>query len=76
MEKNHLTRNPATILDVDVIGPILFAQQKSALAHERLQVAFHHFAETIKIYDGITHNFAVTFSSQSLKGHQVPFQLR
>ncbi len=53
MAKDHLSRKLAVILHADVVGSTAFVQQNESLAHERIQAAFHNFAETIKVYGGI-----------------------
>jgi len=54
MEKGRLNRKLAVILHADVVGSTSLVQQNETLAHERIQSAFHHFSETIKVYGGIT----------------------
>ncbi len=52
MEKNQLTRKLAVILHADVVGSTALVQRDEALAHERIQDAFHRFSETIETYNG------------------------
>ena len=54
MEKDHLSRKLAVILHADVVGSTLLVQKNEALAHERIQAAFHQFSETINSYGGVT----------------------
>jgi adenylate cyclase len=54
MEKGRLNRKLAVILHADVVGSTLLVQQNETLTHERIQSAFNHFSETIKVYGGIT----------------------
>ena len=53
MVKDHLSRKLAVILHADVVGSTSLVQQNETLAHERIQAAFHNFAEIIKSYGGI-----------------------
>ena len=53
MEKDRLNRKLAVIVHADVVGSTLLVQQNEALAHERIQAAFHKFSETIHSYGGI-----------------------
>jgi TolB-like protein/class 3 adenylate cyclase len=54
MEKDRLSRKLAVILHADVVGSTSLVQQNETLAHERIQSAFHHFSETVKVYGGKT----------------------
>lgn len=54
MEKVQLSRKLAVILHADVVGSTSLVQQHEALAHERIQSAFHEFSETINCYGGVT----------------------
>ena len=47
MVENQLTRKLAVILHADAVGSTLLVQKNEALAHERIQAAFHPFSETI-----------------------------
>jgi adenylate cyclase len=53
MVKDHPSRKLAVILHADVVGSTSLVQQNETLAHERIQAAFHNFAEIIKSYGGI-----------------------
>ena len=52
--KDRLSLKLAVILHADVVGSTSLVQKNEALAHERIQAAFHHFSETINSYSGIT----------------------
>jgi len=52
--KDRLSLKLAVILHADVVGSTSLVQKNEALAHERIQAAFHHFSETINSYNGIT----------------------
>ncbi len=52
--KDRLSLQLAVILHADVVGSTSLVQKNEALAHERIQAAFHQFSETIKSYGGIT----------------------
>jgi adenylate cyclase len=54
MEKDPLSRKLAVILHADVVGSTSLVQKNEALAHQRIQAAFHQFSETINSYSGIT----------------------
>lgn len=54
MEKDQLKRKLAVILHADVVGSTALVQKNEALAHERIQSAFHQFSEMINSYGGIT----------------------
>jgi adenylate cyclase len=54
MERDRLSRKLAVILHADVVGSTLLVQKNEALAHERIQAAFHQFSDTIDSYGGIT----------------------
>jgi TolB-like protein/class 3 adenylate cyclase/Tfp pilus assembly protein PilF len=54
VEKDHLSRKLAVILHADVVGSTLLVQKNEALAHKRIQAAFHQFSETIDSYGGVT----------------------
>ncbi|MEE9158159.1 MAG: adenylate/guanylate cyclase domain-containing protein [Gammaproteobacteria bacterium] len=45
-------RKLAVILHADVVGSTALVQRDEALAHERIQDAFHRFSETIETYNG------------------------
>jgi len=55
MERNQLSRKLAVILHADVVGSTSLVRKNEALAHKRIQTAFHKFSETIKSYGGIAH---------------------
>jgi len=55
VEKDHLSRKLAVILHGDVVGSTLLVQKNETIAHERIQVAFSSFAETIAAYGGTAH---------------------
>ena len=48
----HRTRKLAVILHADVVGSTALVQRDEALAHERIQDAFHRFSGTIEYYNG------------------------
>lgn len=52
MEKNQLSRKLAVILHADVVGSTSLVKKNEALAHHRIQVAFHNFAKVIETYGG------------------------
>ena len=54
MAKERLSSKLAVILHADVVGSTKFVQQNEALAHQRIQAAFHQFSETINSYGGRT----------------------
>jgi TolB-like protein/class 3 adenylate cyclase len=54
VEKDHLSRKLAVILHADVVGSTVLVQKNEALAHERIQAAFHQFSGTIDAFGGIT----------------------
>ncbi len=49
------SRKLAVILHADVVGSTTLVQQDEALAHARIQNAFHRFSLAIKAYNGVTH---------------------
>jgi len=53
MAKDHLARKLAVILHADVVSSTALVQKNEAIAHKRIQAAFHHFSETISSYGGI-----------------------
>ena len=53
MEKDQLSRKLAVILHADVVGSTSLVQKNEAIAHKRIQAAFHQFSETIRSYGGI-----------------------
>jgi len=53
MAKNYLARKLAVILHADVVSSTALVQKNEAIAHKRIQAAFHHFSETINSYGGI-----------------------
>lgn len=53
MAKNHLARKMAVILHADVVSSTALVQKNEAIAHKRIQAAFHQFSETIRSYSGI-----------------------
>jgi len=55
MGKGHLSRKLAVILHADVVGSTVLVQKNESLAHERIQVAFNSFSETIAAYGGKAH---------------------
>jgi TolB-like protein len=55
MNNNNLSRKLAVILHADVVGSTTLVQRNETLAHERMQAAFHQFADTIATYGGIAH---------------------
>jgi adenylate cyclase len=50
----HLSRKLAVILHADLVGSTALVQQNEAIAHERIQAAFHQCSETINSYGGKT----------------------
>jgi adenylate cyclase len=52
--KDRLSLQLAVILHADVVGSTALVQKNEALAHERIQAAFHQFSETISSYSGNT----------------------
>jgi len=54
MTKDRLSLQLAVILHADVVGSTSLMQINEALAHERIQAAFHQFSETINAYSGVT----------------------
>ena len=54
MERDRLNRKLAVILHADVVGSTSLVQQNETLSHQRIQSAFNHFSETIKVYGGKT----------------------
>ena len=53
-QKDRLSLQLAVILHADVVGSTSLVQKNEALAHERIQAAFHQFSEAINSYSGIT----------------------
>ena len=53
METDHLARKLAVILHADVVSSTALVQKNEAIAHKRIQAAFHQFSETISSYGGI-----------------------
>ena len=53
MATDRLTRKLAVILHADVVGSTSLVQKNEAIAHKRIQAAFHQFSETIRSYGGI-----------------------
>ena len=54
MTRDRLSLQLAVILHADVVGSTSLVQKNEALAHQRIQAAFHQFSETINSYRGIT----------------------
>ncbi len=54
MADDRLSLKLAVILHADVVGSTSLVQKNEALAHERIQAAFHQFSETINSFSGIT----------------------
>ena len=52
--KDRLSLQLAVILHADVVGSTSLVQKNEALAHERIQAAFHQFSKAINSYSGIT----------------------
>jgi TolB-like protein/class 3 adenylate cyclase len=52
MAKDHLAGKLAVILHADVAGSTWLVQQDEQLAHERIQIAFGRFSDTIGKYHG------------------------
>jgi len=53
MDQDHLSRKLAVILHADVVGSTLLVQKNEAIAHQRMQTAFHRFSEIIQAWGGI-----------------------
>jgi class 3 adenylate cyclase len=53
-QKDRLSLQLAVILHADVVGSTSLVQKNEALAHERIQAAFHQFSDAINAYSGIT----------------------
>jgi adenylate cyclase len=53
MGTSNLSRKLAVILHADIVASTTLVQRDETLAHQRMQDAFHHFAETIVAYGGI-----------------------
>ena len=53
MGTSNLSRKLAVILHADIVASTTLVQRDETLAHQRMQGAFHHFAETIAAYGGI-----------------------
>ena len=52
MSKDRLSGKLAVILHADVVGSTQLVQQDEQLAHDRIQVAFRRFSDTIARYNG------------------------
>jgi len=55
MSTSNLARKLAVILHADVVASTTLVQRDETLAHQRMQDAFHRFAEVITEYGGIAH---------------------
>jgi adenylate cyclase len=54
MDQDPLSRKLAVILHADVVGSTSLVQKNEAIAHQRMQAAFHQFSGTIKAWGGMT----------------------
>ncbi|MFQ6024815.1 MAG: adenylate/guanylate cyclase domain-containing protein [Acidiferrobacterales bacterium] len=52
---NRPSRELAVLLHADVVGSTTLVQKDEALAHQRIQAAFHRFSELIGSYGGTAH---------------------
>ena len=75
MPLKPLLRQLAVIVQADVIGSTTLVQRDETIAHQRIQSAFHRFAEIIEAYGGSPANCVAMRCSPSSNGRPTRWPL-